>query len=260
MGWVATVRAGTARLLFTRNLTSVFVCRPTPAVSERPSAPPRAAEPKAEPAVKAMSEEDTQKRVKGLLSEVFSSKDIKEAALCVGELKDAQANMAAVVDQMISVSLESKETSWDTLGDLFKACGEEKLILQSHYEEGSRKLLDKLDDVTVDVPKAPVQVGGVLASLVAAGFADVKVTAQHIKEADADPQEGEAPMAIDSGVALRVLGSFLKGLKEAEGAEKVAEGWKATGFDFKSYMPSADREDAGAAEKFVAEHELSDVI
>ena len=204
--------------------------------------------------------EDTEKKVKGLLSEVFNSKDIKEAVLCVKELTEAQANMAAVVDLLVSVSLESKETSWDTLRDLLKACGEEKLIVESHFEEGSRKLLDKLDDVTVDVPKAPVQVGDVLASVVAAGFADMKVIAQHIKEADADPQEGEEPMAIDSGVALKALGSFLKGLKEAQGAEKVAEGWKATGFDFKAYMPAADREDGDAAEKFVAAHELSDVL
>jgi hypothetical protein len=46
-----------------------------------------------------------------------------------------------------------------------------------------------LDDLSVDVPKAPLQVGSVLGDLVAAGGADLKALAQHIRTADANPDE-----------------------------------------------------------------------
>jgi hypothetical protein len=243
-------------------------CRPAPPAGERPPAPPAKPESsEEETAVEAATEsselsaETITSKVKGLLAELYNSKDVKEAVICVNELVEGKADMANVFDNLLTVSLESKDTSWETLNELLKACGEDKVVAQADFEKGARQLLDKLDDLTVDVPKAPAQVGDVLASLLANDLVDLKVIAQHILEADAEPvPEGEESMMVDSGVALKALGATLRGLKTAKGAEETAAAWKATELDYKSYIPAADREDAAVAEKFVSEYELAEVL
>jgi MA3 domain len=196
-----------------------------------------------------------------LLAELYNSRDIKEAVLCVNELVEGKADMANVFENFLTNSLESKDTSWETLQDLLKVCGEEKVIAQADFEKGARQLLDKLDDLTVDVPKAPLQVGDVLASLLANDMVELKVIAQHILEADPEPvPEGEESMTVDSGVAMKALGATLRGLKAAKGTEETAAAWKATGLDYKSYIPALDREDIAVAEKFVSDYELTEVL
>ena len=258
----------------------LFCSRPSgPPASERPPTAPTPAAPKEAPAaaeeeepveeveaaasseVVVLTEEQTVSKVKGLLVEVFNTKDLKEASLCVKELQDGQANMASVFELMLTVSLESKETSWETLRDLLKSAHEEKLIGKEDFEQGARELLNKLDDLTVDVPKAPLQVAEVLTMLITIEAADLTVLAKHIKEADAEPvPEGEDSMMVDSGVALKVLGVLLKGLKDAHGAESTAAGWKSVDIDYTLYMPAADRESEEFAEKFKSQYDLADVL
>ena len=290
MGWLVTCCAGTipsSHLVlgffvvfshFQIPYVLSFYHRPAPPAGERPPAPP-SKEPSASKeeeveeeedeesetlasatSGKELSYEEIESKIKGLLVEVFNTRDLDEAVLCMKELQDGKAGMALVVDLLVSVSLERKETVWDVVKDLLKAAKEENIIEQSEFEQGVRSLLDKLDDVTVDVPLAPSQVADVLAFLIANEAADFKVVVQHIKEADADPQEGEEPMAIGSGVALKTLGSLLRNLKEAQNAEALAENWKASGLDFKSFMPKIDREDDGEAEKFVSSFGLAEIV
>ncbi len=200
-------------------------------------------------------------KVKGLLAELFNSRDVKEAVICVNELVEGKADMANVFGNLLMTSLESKETSWETLEELLKACGDEKIIAQADFEQGARQLLDRLDDLTVDVPKAPAQVAEVLASLLANELVDLKVIAQHILEADAEPvPEGEDSMMVDGGIALKVLGATLRGLKTAKGTEETAAAWKATELDYKPFIAAADRDDAAFAEKFVNDYELAEVL
>lgn len=243
-------------------------CRPAPPPgSERPPAPP--AKPQSsEESTKLESSEGNELsaetiagKVKGLLAEVYNSRDIKEAVLCVNELVEGKADMGNVFESLLLNSLEGKDTSWETLQELLKACGDEKIIAQADFEQGARQLLDRLDDLTVDVPKAPAQVGDVLGSLLANGMVDIKVIAQHILEADAEPvPEGEDSMMVDSGVALKALGATLRGLKTAKGTEETAAAWKATGLDIKSYIATANREDAAVVEEFMNDYELAEIL
>ena len=258
--------AGTV-IIYARSLSYIYYsylsCRPGPPASERPPTPPAKPESGEESKTEesSLSAEQIASKVKGLLAELYNSLDIKEAVLCVKELTDGKAEMANVFETLLTTSLEGKDTSWETLQELLKTCGEEKLFAQADFEQGARQLLDKLDDLTVDVPKAPVQVGDVLSALVANEMADLKVIAQHILEADVDPvPEGEDSMMVGSGVALKVLGVTLRGLKTATGTEETAEAWKATGLDYKSYIAEADREKADVVEKFVTGYELADIL
>jgi len=246
-----------------------FCCRPAPPpTSERPAPAPPAKPESSEESTKLEATEGTELsaetiagKVKGLLAELYNSRDVKEAVLCVKELVEGKADLANVFESLLLNSLESKDTSWETLHELLKTCGNEKIVAQADFEKGARQLLDKLEDLTVDVPKAPAQVGDVLGSLLSNEMVDIKVIAQHILEADAEPvPEGEESMMVESGVALKALGATLRGLKTAKGTEAFLEAWTATGLDIKSYMATADREDAAVAEKFANEYDLAEII
>ena len=169
--------------------------------------------------------------------------------------------MAMVVELALTISLEGKGTAWSNLQDLLKAAFEEKVVTQGQLEQGTRQLLDKLEDMTMDVPLAPIQVGEVLASLVAAQAVDLKVVGQHILEADSEaPPEGEDTMLVSGGNASKLLGVLLKTLKGAMPAEEVAAVWKGAGLKHTDFMPAADRSDEAAAAKFIADFELVDIL
>lgn len=72
-----------------------------------------------QPEVKPLSTSATDDKVKGLLAEFYSSRDMKEAILCVKELCGLNANLQYVVESALTVSLESKGTSWEHLSALF---------------------------------------------------------------------------------------------------------------------------------------------
>lgn len=244
-----------------------------------------------------VSPEETEKKVKGLLAEVYMSEDIGEAVRCVKDLADASANLAAVIELAISISLESKGTSWDMLRTLllkirsvflphsiplsyffpcpawsveshsvcaFSAlgeCSEEKIVESREFEDGIRLLLNKLDDMAVDVPKAPVQVGEVLAAIVGAGAADLKVVGRHLLEADMEaPPEGEDTMMVSDGVALKVLGVMLQGLKSAKGADATASAWGITGLKYQDFIAADSRADAKEASKFIETYGLEGIL
>lgn len=62
-----------------------------------------------------LSEEAINRRVKGLLEELYHNQDIKEGLLAIRELKDGGAKMESTFDLIMSSSLEGKGTEWDIL-------------------------------------------------------------------------------------------------------------------------------------------------
>lgn len=73
-----------------------------------------------QPEVKALSISATDDKVKGLLAEFYNSRDVKEAILCVKELSGLNANLQYVVESTLTISLESKGTSWEHLSQLLR--------------------------------------------------------------------------------------------------------------------------------------------
>lgn len=68
-----------------------------------------------------LSAEDVQNKVKVILVELYNSGDVQEALRRLKEeLAEAQADLAAIVESSVIVSLEGKGTSWDKLHDLLK--------------------------------------------------------------------------------------------------------------------------------------------
>jgi hypothetical protein len=65
-----------------------------------------------------MPAEDVERKVKGLLEELYASGDMKEAIHCIQELQEANASMAFVAEALLSTSLEQKGTKWEALQEL----------------------------------------------------------------------------------------------------------------------------------------------
>lgn len=229
-------------------------CRPAPPQPERPSTPSPAEESAEKPAAGPV---DVERKVKGMLEEVFNGgDDFKEGFLSIQELLDAGTDDRVIVEQCFNISLEMKGTDWDKFSAFLVQASESLSV--SAMEGGSRQLLNKLDDLSVDVPKAPLQIGKVIANLIAADrLPTVAIMAKHIKEADAEPEEGEEPLAIGSGVAAKVLGTLLQSLKGHE--LDVAAAWKESGFAVLEFLPEEDRNDEGV-EKFASTYDIADVL
>lgn len=77
--------------------------------------PPRQQLKKDMPKSTSMSQEVMERKVKGLLVELFHNRDPNEALLALRDLKDGGAKMSMVVDCLFTYSLEGKGTSWDLL-------------------------------------------------------------------------------------------------------------------------------------------------
>lgn len=127
--------------------------------------------------------------------------------------------------------------------------------------KGSRSLLDKLEDVRVDVPKAPEQLADVLSMLISCNLISFATLMKHIREADMEPaSDGEDTLMIDSGTAKSVVGHLLQGLVETMGVEKIADELRKMDLDILNYFPSFEREEEQSLSEFVKKFELTGVF
>ena len=191
-------------LLFVLYRPSTSGPPPPPAAGEHPSKPARPSEPaaaaaaapaaepagKLEPALAAgISAQEASAKIKGLLMEAYVVRDAAEAVVCLKELADASADMAAAVEVAFTVSLDMKGADWEVLAQILSQAASEGVLSSTDLESGAQQLLANLDDLRVDAPKAPSQVGAVLGELVAAGAVGLKPVAEAIRTADANPEE-----------------------------------------------------------------------
>lgn len=200
---------------------------------------------KSELSAQPISNEDMERKVKGLLEELYNSGDLNEAMTCLKELGSAQADPVGVVDTIISVSLERKGTNWEMLHKLLKTsaeAGSVEAITKTALHKGCRRVLDKLADTAVDVPLAPQQVADCLAALIDVELLELKKISEEILIADLEdvPSE-EDTMLVGDGYAIKVLDRMLAELATKWGEEKLKEAWLATGLDACKFLPSDDR-------------------
>lgn len=118
--------------------------------------------------------------------------------------------------------------------------------------------MNKLEDIRVDVPKAPEQIGDVLGYLVNGDLLEFSEVMAHIKEADMEPTpEGEDTMMVDSGTARDLVGAFLRVLKELKEDGELSSSLEC--LDVAPYLPSYER-DSGAIAKFREKYGIEDLF
>ncbi|TKY54679.1 Eukaryotic translation initiation factor isoform 4G-1 [Spatholobus suberectus] len=149
--------------------------KPVSAVSpEKPQAP----------AAKLNTDELHRKTV-SLLEEYFSVRLLDEALQCVEELK-APAYYPEVVKEAISLALDKSPPCVEPVAKLLEYLFIKKIISARDIGTGCILFASLLDDIGIDLPKAPNNFGDIIGKLVLAGGLDFKVVREILKKVDDD--------------------------------------------------------------------------
>ncbi|KAG9455904.1 hypothetical protein H6P81_000412 [Aristolochia fimbriata] len=109
-----------------------------------------------------------------LLEEYFSVRILGEAMQCVEELKSPDY-YPEFVKEAVGLALEKSPPCGEPLVKLLEFLFGKKVISSRDIETGCLLYASALDDVGIDIPKAPSNFGEVIGSLIVAGALDFKV-------------------------------------------------------------------------------------
>jgi translation initiation factor 4G len=154
--------------------------KPVPAVS----ALPLTEKPQAAPAPR-LSSDDLQKKTASLLEEYFSVRLLDEALQCVEELKSPTYH-PEFVKEAISLGLEKSPTCVEPVGNLLEYLLDKKVLTPIDIRTGCLLYGSMLDDVGIDLPKAPNNFGEIIGKLVFAGGLDFKVVNEILEKVEDD--------------------------------------------------------------------------
>lgn len=153
-----------------------------------------------------------------LLEEYFSVWMLDEALQCVEELK-APSYHPEVVKEAISLALEKIPPCVDPVVKLLEHLLSKEILLGRDIGTGCLLYASMLDDLGIDLPKAPNNFGEIMGKLILSGYLDFKVLKEVLKKVgDAYFQKA----IFDAGI--RVLSSNPSGqsLLESQASEVEA--------------------------------------
>ncbi|MCD9639724.1 Eukaryotic translation initiation factor isoform 4G-1 [Datura stramonium] len=132
-------------------------------VAEKPQVPAASSKP-----------DELERKTASLLEEYFSVRLLDEALQCVEELK-SPAYHPEVVKEAISIGLDKSPPRVEPVAQLLEHLFVKKVFIPGDLVTGFLNFASLLDDLAMDLPKAPVNFGNIIARLVLAGAFDFKV-------------------------------------------------------------------------------------
>ncbi|KAK1276206.1 Eukaryotic translation initiation factor isoform 4G-2 [Acorus gramineus] len=135
--------------------------QPTPAAASPPPAP-------------RVNPIDLQKKTVSLLKEYFSVLDLNEAKQCVEDLKSPQYH-GELVKEAITLALDVSPPCGDLVVKLLEYLLAQNVITSRDIGIGCLLYGSVLDDIAIDLPRAPANFGEVMGKLILAGGLDFKV-------------------------------------------------------------------------------------
>ncbi|KAJ0031077.1 hypothetical protein Pint_14351 [Pistacia integerrima] len=153
--------------------------KPAPA----PYVPPVVEKPQA-PAVR-LNMDELRKKTVSLLEEYFSILDLGEALTCVEELKSPGYH-PEFVKESISLALEKSPPRVDPLVKLLEHLLAKKVITPRDIETGCLNYGRLMDDIAIDLPKAPNNFGEIIGKLILVGGLDFKVVKEILTKMEDD--------------------------------------------------------------------------
>lgn len=158
--------------------TTPQIPSPVKAVSAIPSE-------KLQPPAAKLNPDELQRKTISLLEEFFSVQLLDEALQCVEELK-APAYYPEVVKEAISLALDKSPPRIEPVANLLKHLFVKKIISARDIGTGCMLFASLLDDIGIDLPKAPNNFGEIIGKLVLAGGLDFKVVREILKKVEDD--------------------------------------------------------------------------
>lgn len=175
--------------------------RPVPTVSVAP-----ATEKPLAPAAKSNTEE-LKRITKSLLEEYFSVRILDEALQCVEELKSPGYH-PEFVEEAINLALEKSPPCVEPVMELLEHLYSKKVITKEDLRTGCVLYGSLLDDIGLDLPKAPNNFGEIMGRLVLGGELDFKVVEEVLKKMEDDFLRKDIFPAV-----MRIVGSSSSGQK-----------------------------------------------
>ncbi|XP_027330944.1 eukaryotic translation initiation factor-like isoform X1 [Abrus precatorius] len=154
------------------------IASPVKAVSAISSEKPQA------PAAK-LNTADLHRKAVSLLEEYFSVRLLDEALQCVEELK-SPAYYPELVKEAISLALDKSPPCVEPVANLFEYLFMKKILSARDIGTGCMLFSSLLDDIGIDLPKAPNNFGEIIGKLILAGGLDFKVVREILKKVDDD--------------------------------------------------------------------------
>ncbi|KAG2238284.1 hypothetical protein Bca52824_092496 [Brassica carinata] len=152
-----------------------------PAV-EKPQPQPQEA---ASPMATTLDSEVLSRKTKSLLEEYFNVRLMDEALQCVEELKSPAYN-PELVKEAISLGLEKNPPCIEPVARLLEYLVSKKGLTTKDIGSGCLLYGSMLDDIGIDLPKAPNNFGEILGSLVMANASDFETVEEILKKMEDD--------------------------------------------------------------------------
>ncbi|KAL8168373.1 hypothetical protein V2J09_009872 [Rumex salicifolius] len=151
---------------------------PTP-VAEKPLLP-------AVPAVPVLNQDALRRKTVSLLEEYFSVRLLDEALQCIDDLKAAPSYHPEVVKESISLGLEKSPPCVEPVSNLLGHLLANKRFTTKDIAEGCVAYGSLMDDIAIDLPKAPNNFGEIAGQLVLAGGLDFGVLKDVLEKMEDD--------------------------------------------------------------------------
>lgn len=169
--------------------TSGFGMDPTSELSASVRAPPTpsvvaVADKPLAPTVRINADELRRKTI-SLLEEYFSVQLLEEALACVEELK-SPAYYSEIVKEALSVGLEKSPPCVEPVAKLLEYLFTKKVFTASDIILGFQRYAEMLDDLAIDLPRAPTSFGEIVGRSILAGELDFKVVYEILKKVTDD--------------------------------------------------------------------------
>ncbi|CAA2965669.1 eukaryotic translation initiation factor-like [Olea europaea subsp. europaea] len=143
------------------------------------SAAPVTGKPTAPAAIKNPNE--LRRKTISLLDEYFSVRILDEALQCIEELK-APAYHPEIVKESISLGLEKSPPCVELVAKLLEYLYTKKVVTANDLVTGCLLYASLLDDLAIDIPKAPANFGEIVGKLVLVGGLDFKLVREILKK------------------------------------------------------------------------------
>ncbi|KAI7758097.1 hypothetical protein M8C21_002088 [Ambrosia artemisiifolia] len=170
--------------------------RPVPSSSQ----PPVAAA-----SLKPKNSDELKKKTVSLLEEYFSVRMLDEALQCLEELKAPEYH-SEFVKEAVSLALEKSPPCVEPLAKLLDYLATKNVLTRANLITGCTSYGSLLDDIAIDLPKAPSNFGEIMGHLVLSGGLGFKVVHDVLKTMEDDYYQ----KAVFAGVK-RVVGSTPSG-------------------------------------------------
>ncbi|CAI9754741.1 unnamed protein product [Fraxinus pennsylvanica] len=132
-----------------------------------------------------LNTDELKRKTVSLLEEYFGVRLVDEALQCIEELKSPSYH-PEIVKAAISLGLEKSPPCVEPVTKLLEYSLAKKVLTLKDIATGCLLYSALLDDLTIDLPRAPANFGEIIGGLVLAGVLDFKIVAEILKTVSDD--------------------------------------------------------------------------